>query len=262
MQVTYQNPDFAYSLNSILLFQTGDETPYWSEALPRFYPQVARERLHAGTAAEKRNYLTETLSKVYEELRPELDKKMCDYQAHWERYREQIEDAFSEAFEVDTRTLFNDLTANITLNPIGPRFLTERRFDVFYKNSERGALGISLHELTHFLWFYVWHEYFGDSYEEYETPSLKWILSEMVVESVMRDERLSTINPYFPRESGGGCVYSYFLDMVVDGEPALDALDRLYRANGITGFMETAYTWCQTHERVIRAHIAEAEREA
>ncbi|MFR5786273.1 MAG: hypothetical protein ACLUHE_03445 [Christensenellales bacterium] len=48
-----------------------------------------------------------------------------------------------------------------------------------------------------------------DNYDEYERPSLKWILSEMVVESVMRDERLSSINPYFPRENGG-CVYPYF----------------------------------------------------
>ncbi len=27
--------------------------------------------------------------------------------------------------------------------------------------------------------------------------------SEMVVESIMRDRRLSSINPYFPRENGG-----------------------------------------------------------
>ena len=40
----------------------------------------------------------------------------------------------------------------------------------------------------------------------------------MAVEPVMRDERLSSINPYFPREEGG-CVYPYFYDMVLDGKP-------------------------------------------
>ena len=33
----------------------------------------------------------------------------------------------------------------------------------------------------------VWHEIFQDSWGEYERPSLKWILSEMVVESIMKD---------------------------------------------------------------------------
>lgn len=259
MQITYRDPGFAYSLDSILLFQTGDETPYWSEALPRFYPQVDGKKLRTLPPVEKRTYLAHALSEVYDSSRDELNSKVCLYQEHWERYHAQIEDAFSEAFELDIRPLFNDLAANITLNPISPRFLEERRFDVFYKNSERGALGIALHELTHFAWFYVWHAHFSDRYGEYDAPSLKWILSEMVVESIMRDERLSTINPYFPRENGGGCVYSYFFDMTVDGEPVLETIERLYRTNGITDFMERAYAYCRLHEKAIRAHIEEAE---
>ncbi len=73
------------------------------------------------------------------------------------------------------------------MNPIEPRFLREHRFDLFYKNSEKGAIGQCIHEIIHFAWFYVWHEIFQDSWGEYERPSLKWILSEMVVESIMKD---------------------------------------------------------------------------
>ncbi len=64
-------------------------------------------------------------------------------------------------------------------------------------------LGVTLHEIIHFVWFHVWNQEFRDSYEEYERPSLKWILSEMVVESIMTDPRPSELNPYFPREDGG-----------------------------------------------------------
>jgi len=98
------------------------------------------------------------------------------------------------------------------MSPIAPRYLQERYFDVFYLNSEKGAIGSSIHEIIHFVWFYVWNQVFGDSYEEYERPSLKWILSEMAVESIMKDPRLSSINPYFPREEGG-CIYPYFFDL-------------------------------------------------
>lgn len=109
-----------------------------------------------------------------------------------------------------------------------------------------------------FVWFYVWNRLFGDRYEEYERPSLKWILSEMVVESVMKDERLSSINPYFPREQGG-CVYSYFFDMVVDGKLILDTLDAMYRSQCIQDFMQNSYAYCQKHEAAIRAHIRKSE---
>ena len=99
---------------------------------------------------------------------------------------------------------------------------------------------------------------FGDSYDEYERPSLKWILSEMVVESVMKDERLCSINPYFPRENGG-CIYPYFFDMAVAGKPILDTLETMYRNQSIEDFMKNSYAYCQEHETEIREHICRAE---
>lgn len=100
---------------------------------------------------------------------------------------------------------------------------------------------------------------FEDSYEEYERPSLKWILSEMVVESVMKDERLSSINPYFPRENGG-CIYPYFFDMVVDRTLILDTLDAMYKSQNMEDFMRNSFAYCQEHEAEIREHIEKSEQ--
>ena len=83
-------------------------------------------------------------------------------------------------------------------------------------------------------------------------------MSEMVVESVMKDERLSSINPYFPREQGG-CIYPYFFDMEVDGKLILDTLDAMYKSQRIENFMRNSYTYCQGHEAEIRDHIRESE---
>ena len=145
------------------------------------------------------------------------------------------------------------------MNPIEPRFLKECCYDTFYLNSEKGAIGGGIHEIIHFVWFYVWNQVLGDSYEEYERPSLKWILSEMVVESVMKDERLSSINPYFPREHGG-CIYPYFFDMVVDGKMILDTMDAMYKSQSIADFMRNSYAYCQKFETEIREHISKSER--
>lgn len=142
----------------------------------------------------------------------------------------------------------------MSMNPVQPRFLKEKRFDVFYRNSERGAVGTAIHEIIHFVWFYVWNGLFGDCYEEYERPSLKWILSEMIVEAVMSDPRLSALNPYYPREQGG-CVYPFFFDMKAGGVLILDTLEKMYRSRRIGDFMKESYAYCCQYEREIRDHI-------
>ena len=258
MNVTYKNPGCEYSIESIMLFQTEEQSSFWSEPLLYFYPQIDKNEITGRDLAGRKEYLFEVFSDIYRSTKDELDGKVVCYNEYFSKYRSQIEDALSDAFELDARSLYNDLTGNITLNPICPRFLKERRFDVFCKSSEKGALGMSLHEIIHYFWFYVWNGHFGDSYEEYEMPSLKWILSEMVVEAVMSDRRLSSVNPYFPRENGG-CVYSYFQDMMIDKTPILKTIDKLYHDNGITDFMEAAYAYCAEHEQAIRQHIGESE---
>lgn len=258
MKITYKNPGFEHSIDSILLFQTDDTTPYWSDALLYFYPQIDKRELCSKTYTQKKEYLLNLLSGTYRELEKEVDHKVILYNERWEKYSNQIEDAFSDAFEIDTRAIFNDVIGNITLNPVGPRFLKNHYFDIFYKNSDRGAIGVSIHEMIHFVWFHVWNKTFQDSYDDYDTPHLKWILSEMVVESIMRDERLSLINPYFPRENGG-CVYGYFQDMVIKENYILDTLEEIYQKNRMTDFMRKSYEYCLENEKEIRSHIKKAE---
>lgn len=260
MKIIYKNPGFEHSIDSILLFQEDDMEPYWSDALYWFYPQLKKEKIMGCSTTEKQKYLTNEMRAVWDDLYPELNRKVELYNYQFDRYHEQIEDALTEAFEIDTRNIFNDLIAYITLNPVSPRFLEEQYFDVFYKNSERGALGLSIHEVIHYIWFYIWHDHFGDSYEEYDRPSLKWILSEMVVESIMDDQRLASINPYYPRENGG-CVYRYFQDMVIKDEYILDTLRKMKKKYHITEYMEHAYAYCLDNESAIRSHIEEAEKE-
>lgn len=161
-----------------------------------------------------------------------------------------MEEAFSDAFGLDTRVLFNGLTVNITLNPICPRYLEEHAFDLFYLNSPQGALGMSLHEMTHFLWFHLWQNRFGDTPAEYESPSLKWVFSEMAAAPILGDGRLSALNPY-----RDGCVYDYFYTMTVEGTPVLDTMGQMYRSLPIGEFMEQGYAWCLRHEGEIRGQM-------
>lgn len=259
MEITFVNPGVDYMIQRVMDFQTEDALSFWSEPLYHFYPQLDKAYAVSLPPTERRNYIERVMRNVYAGVEDTICEKTVLYSRHWNACKTQITAALSDAFDVDCVGLFNDMRCNVSINPVEPRFLKEHCYDTFYLNSEKGAIGGGIHEVIHFVWFHVWNRVFKDEYEEYERPSLKWILSEMVVEPVMKDERLSSINPYFPRENGG-CVYPYFFDMVVDGKPILDTLDAMYRNMPIENFMRRSYAYCQKHEAEIREHIRKSER--
>ena len=258
MDVVFVNPGVEYMMRRISEIQTEAETNFWVEPIFYFYPQLDKAYAKSLSLSERRDYIERTLRSVYVTIKDTIDEKVGSYSRHWNACKDQITAALSDAFGVGCSELFNDLRCNISMNPIEPRFLTERSFDIFYLNSERGAIGECIHEIIHFVWFYIWNMLFGDSYDEYERPSMKWILSEMVVESVMKDDRLSSINPYFLRENGG-CIYPYFFDMKIDGIMILDTIDDMFKNQTIKDFMKNSYAYCREHEAEIRTHIEKSE---
>ena len=199
MEVTFLNPGFDEILASIMEFQAEGENSFWSEPLYHFYPQLDRAYAESLPAPKREKYIADTMWAVYQELEEILEEKAALYTKRWEKYKGQITGALSEAFETDCREILYDLRAHGHLEPgLRPRYLAERQFDIFYLNSDKGAIGLAIHEIIHFVWFIVWQRVFGDEPAEYERPHLKWILSEMAVEPVMRDERLRQHQPLFP----------------------------------------------------------------
>ena len=258
MRLHYTNPGFDYSLDSIMLFETGEQSEFWRSSLFYFYPELDKSRADALDLPARRDYYAQTLRPTYESILPELNQKLDAYNTHWQDNEPRINDAFSELFGRDLSGQLSDMQGRIALNNVCPRFLDQRAFDVFWRNSERGAMGIALHEMTHFVWFYVWQQHFHDSPADYETPHLKWILSEMVVECYLSHPTLRALDPYFEPENGG-CIYPYFYDLTLDGAPLLNHLHRLFTPGQPEVFMESAWDFVQRHEPAIRAHIASSE---
>lgn len=251
MQITFQNPGFDYSMNSILLFQRPETGSWWRDALYSFYPQIERRRMDQMNGTEQAEYLRKVLSDMYHQLVPELEEKQAAYQAHWEENRQEVEEALGDIFRMPLAERFQNIRANITLNPICPRYLKERTFDLFYRNSPGGALGMALHEVVHFLWFDRWSGIFHDDPAEYEAPHLKWLFSEMAVKAILGDPKLAVRNPYYPDD----CVYAYFGTMIVEERPILETTEELFSRGSIERFMVEGYRYCQEHEAEIRRQV-------
>ena len=88
MLVTYKNPGFQYSIDSILLFQEDKTAPYWSDSLHYFYPQISKETMTGLNKDEKREYLTKELKNVWDSLVDEIDRKVVLYNSQFCKYHE------------------------------------------------------------------------------------------------------------------------------------------------------------------------------
>ena len=256
MNLRFEFGGVAHSVSSILEFTKAELPDFWREPFFRFYPEIDRDSYNRLSNAERQEFLVSYFTAFAEKNQSLIADRIAAYQAHWQRYRQQITQALEDTFSIDLSPLFNDLVCRTSFNPISPRYLEQHAFDNFYLESEKGALGTAMHEIIHFVWFHIWQQHFRDDPAEYETPYLKWILSEMVVEPVMRDERLGPINPYYLDKS---CVYPYFYTMRLDGAPILDTLAAMLSAMPMAEFMEASYRYCLTHEAQIRKHIEASE---
>lgn len=256
MKLKFLLADPEYSAKSVLEFAKEGMSPFWLDSFFYFYPDVEKDKFFKLNNDQRLEFLKRYFTKLKREKYDELVSKNELYNSYWQKNETEIISAFEKVFEIDLSKIFNDLICLTTFNPVNPRYLDQNKFDNFYLQSEKGTLGSALHEITHFIWFFVWQNNFKDDVSEYETPHLKWILSEMVIEPIMRKSGLSRLNPYFASKS---CVYPYFYTMIIDGQVILDTLFIMLEENSMTDFMEKAYKYCLLHEDEIRKHITDSE---
>lgn len=256
MQLQFLFGGVEHSAKTILEFTKEEMTDFWREPFFHFYSDVDKEQYNKMSNDDRYKFLMDYFSAFYVKNQSLIEDKLSNYNSYWKSFEPQIAVALQAAFGTDLTDVFNDLVCHMSFCPICPRHLDKNTFDNFYLESEKGALGTALHEIIHFIWFHVWQQHFGDNPADYEAPHLKWLLSEMVVEPIMRDERLGTINPYYIHKS---CVYPYFYTMEIDGKPILDTLYEMLTSMPMHKFMETSYQYCIEHEAEIRKHIKESE---
>ncbi len=241
------------TLSSVLQFQTDDVSSYWREALFNAYPFLDKEKCSLLAWKDRKQYLTSELSKFYDKIKMNLQKKCILSQQTWNEKKENINHIYTKVFDINCYNLFNNMVAEISLNPICPRNIKQHSYSVFWAGDELNFLKTSLHEMIHFVWFYIWKQHFNDCWEEYEAPNLKWILSEMVIDTLIKNTDIGNIYPENPKKKNA---YSYFYNMKINNQFILHELSSMYRNSpNIINFMDQAYLYCKENEKDIRKQI-------
>ena len=241
------------TIQETLMFQTDDQSLFWKTQLFEVYPFLNKEKGLYPSWHKRKEYLRKELSKIYDDEQKTFHSQLKVYLHQWETNKKALTEIFSNIFNIDCSCLFNQMTAQISLNPICPRYLNTQTFSVFYKFGPKQFLNMVIHEVTHFIWFYVWQQSFYDDKAEYDQPHLKWLLSEMVIDTLIKNTKLSTL---YAQEDLDKPAYEYFYNIKIQNTALLDALKKIYlNSPNIQIFMKQAYQYLQINETPIRKQI-------
>ena len=259
MRITWMQTPIDEDIEFILWILNSDMGNWWKEPFFWHYPEIDRAHYETLNAAERDEYITKKMHEIAPTRRNEISTRVNECNSFWGQNTEKLNAAFENAFGRDVSNILNNITGRIGLDPICPRYIDRTAFDTFYKFSLERMKLTAVHEMTHFLWFHIWQEKYHDNPNDYESPHIKWLLSELVVDVIVRNSALADFFDNLDDEREIG--YPYFLDMEISGRPILQTLADMYKSTGdITAFMETAYKYVQENEAQLRTKIAAAEK--
>jgi hypothetical protein len=234
-------------INSFLLYSGKGFN--WSSVYSKEYPEFGELINKTQNSEEIKRISEDFFIKLYNSKLPELEKTAKDFQKEWDKDGEKLLIALSKIVEKEWPEDYNNMKARISLNPICPRFLDQKAFDLYWKFSLDKMKVFALHELLHFIWFEKWKEIFsGCNQKEFESPYLVWKLSEMVPHTILSDKKIQTIFKHEPS------VYNEWKSKQIEDKPLLDHLQAIYdKKKSFADFMKKSWKFVKKYEKEINS---------
>ena len=92
---------------------------------------------------------------LYLQVENKLSEKADIFNQYWFERKNEVTEVFSCVFQIDCANILNDMSAKISLNPICPRDIHHHFFTIFYRYGKEQFLMTAIHEMIHFVWFYI-----------------------------------------------------------------------------------------------------------
>lgn len=153
-----------------------------------------------------------------------IKEKIIEYSNIWNKYNDLYLDALSKYFEVSLNNI-SIIPAYVGIIPIFPRYLDSYSFSIGIVEEEK-LIETVAHEILHFFWFEKWKEIFLDyNEEEFESPSLIWKYSEMVVDPILNSKIFKDIFKINYK------AYDSFYSLYDKKAKVMDKLKEIYNEN-------------------------------
>jgi len=240
------NPDGMISIINQFLLHSGKGFN-WSGVYAKEYPSFGRLISKVRDSEEVRKISGDFFRELYDSNLNRLKIIAKNFQKEWDKDGGKLLAALAEVTEKKWPKDCKEMKAWVSLNPICPRFLDERAFDVYWRKSPGEMKETCLHEILHFIWFEKWKEVFPIPIQRgFEAPHLVWKLSEMVPWTVLNDERIQKIFRHTPS------VYEEWKFKQIEGKPLLEHIQGIYnQRKSFADFIKLSWKFVQKHEKEI-----------
>jgi len=219
----------------------------WSKGIFREYPHLKRRLSNIRNSRERKRITLKYFKNQELMKKLNLELKNKRFQKSWDRINDKALETLSEVVEIEWPKKDKVIKAYTTLNPICPRWIKEREFDLFYEFNMKKMKAVSLHEILHFIYFEKWKEVFPRTNEKkFDGPYLVWDLSEMVPSIILSDKRIQKILKHKPS------VYSEYAKLRIGNKPLLGYLQEFYdNKKDFEDFLRQSWKFVKKHEKEI-----------
>ena len=168
--------------------------------------------------------IEDIVNKKYNDNFDMLNQKITEYTNIWNKYNDIYLKSLSEYFDISNLKV-SKIIANVGIIPIFPRYLDTYSFSIGIVDEEK-LIETTSHEILHFFWFEKWKEIFPNyKKEEFESPSLIWKYSEMVVDPILNSKIFKDIFKINYK------AYDSFYSLYDQEVKVMDKLKEIYNEN-------------------------------
>jgi hypothetical protein len=217
------------------------------------HPDLKRVVLGITDEKEFRKKCNIYVDDYIEKNKKELEEWRENFQKSWE----QVEDNFlinlSKDFETDFPEDIKEIKANVSINPICPRWLDKWTFNLYYKFSNIQMKQTTIHEIVHFFYFKKWTEVFTDSdKKDFDSPHSEWKLSEILVHPIMNNNRMIQAIIKYQKSD----VYQAWQHIKIDGKKLVDYFEPFYKEHeegkiSFADFLKKSWEEYRKHKETI-----------
>lgn len=221
----------------------------WSRAIYKNYPELKNKLKEVKNKTERKEIEYKYFQSIFKIKRKELEKKSKIFQKEWNKINDKVMIVLSGVVEQDWQKKDKKIFAGVSLNPICPRYIKQRTFDIFYKQKLRYMKSVAIHEILHFIYFEKWKQVFPNTKEkEFDAPHLVWQLSEMVPKIILSDKRVQNVFKY---KFGS---YKEYENFKLNDKPLLSYLQTFYdNRKDFADFLKKSWRFVKKHEKEINS---------
>mgnify|MGYP006956014415 CR=1 FL=1 len=206
--------------------------------LEEYFPEL--HNIHKNIAKEEISpTIKNIVSNYYTSNSQNIEEACQQYQKIWNKYNDTYFAKLSNYLNTKWPNDSKEIICYVGMLPFFPRNIDNYTFYINPHLNEENLIEACTHETLHFLWFKKWLEIYPETVkEEFESPHLPWLYSEMVTAPILNNTEFQKIFKF--QEKG----YSYFYTLYNDKILVMDKITEIFNSeNSIEDKIKTGYKY-------------------